>query len=385
MANRRKPKILTKVPRLLLVDFLRFLSFVAIAIHHYAWIFFYTKDVPPIIAGTTYTGIMQLVTESYARSLSFSGFTIVGLAAFFQAFTQQTFKKRFFLFSFLLLGWVVFCILVALETGFYPGWDVYPLLFTGLITCTIAEKISSKFVKLLGVVGHLLLLIPFWNFSHFFDIPFFLKQALIGVCENDLADWPILPWIGLIWLSYWAGWEINRVIRGENSASETVRPESILDITKGESFVWVGLLIASLPQLGAYYHVPLGPEFPCFVYRQNPYVFWSSYIWVVFIVRIAFDSRVRTKIDGIRFFKVISNLAMTRHFWLAYIIHYCLAYAINYVLDAMGGEQNWWYIHAIGITYPTYLIMVEFLTRWTLQLVKSPYLRNWSRPRKLPT
>lgn len=357
------------IPRLLIVDLLRFLSFIAIGIHHFAWIFWYTRDVPLFIASQSYTGFMQLVTETYARSLSFSGFTIVGLASFLQAFTRQSVAKRIALFTLLLAGWAVFCALITQETGFYLGWDVYPLLFTGLLTCVLAEKLPAVALKCMGITGYIMLLLPFWNFAVFGDLPFFLRHIIVGVCENDLADWPVLPWIGLVWLCYWAGWEVKKYF-AKGSATGAL-------IQKKEAIFWAVLLMASLPQLGSYFHVPLGPEFPCFVYRQPPYIFWSHFIWVIFIVRLAFDPRIAEVSKKSKPLLWVSNLAMTRHFWLAYLIHYCLAYLFNGILDAMGGEKNSWYVHAIGIIYAMYFFIVEFLTRGIYRAASSKILRRW--------
>lgn len=348
--------------RLQLIDLLRFVSFLAIGIHHFAWIFWYTRDVPPVVASQTYTAYMQLVTETYARSLSFSGFTIVGLASFLQAFSRQEFGRRVFLFSFLLLGWGVFCVLITQETGFYPGWDVYPLLFSGLIFASFAERISHRALKFLGFTGYILLLIPFWKFTQLQELPFFIRHVLVGVCENDLADWPVLPWVGLVWMCYWFGSEVKRKLGSLQGQ---------WNLTQRELWIWILLLTAGATQFGKYFGVPLGKDFPCFVYRQEPYVFWGHFVWILFIVRAAFDSRVKLKIQNNVPLQWICRLAITRHFWLAYIIHYCLAYLFNNTLDALGGEANWWYIHAVALIYALFFPTVELLTRGALLLFKN--------------
>lgn len=243
------------------LDILRLVSMVAIVTFHFNYVLLYTRD----FSHRHDSGIWNFL-QAFSHPLFFSGFTIVILTCFLHGMKAKTANSRMKLYSFLTLGWIFFCAAIASETPFFLVWDIYPFLLTGLLIVLAAETLGRKWLRGLGVLGFFILFIPFWKFDFFNDSPLWLQQILVGNCEKDLADWPLLPWVGLIWCSYAGGHELK-----DRSFQDRLVPFS-----KKEVLFWSFLLTGSLFNFGRFgWQVPQGPGFACFIYRLSPVDFFS--------------------------------------------------------------------------------------------------------------
>ncbi len=292
------------------LDLLRILSMLAIHIHHFLWHAFYELD-DPLKSHWLWAPI-----DAYARTLSFSGFSIVLLTSLLYGLTSRLERRRLLLLPFFLLAWASFCLLVWRETPVLLVWDVYPLLLIGFLSAEIFRKISPIFLRFSAIVGFILLWIPFWKWEIFSDLSLFWQQIVVGNCQEDLADWPMLPWIGLVWLGYGLGFELQRLHLRRFS----------FRLGWGEIFVFLPLLVVSLWAWGPYYRVLLGGGFACDVFRKEPYVFWAHMIWVSAFIRLSLEPRVQERLEKSKLIHSISSWGINQSFWIFYFSLYIFSF-----------------------------------------------------------
>lgn len=304
-------------------DLIRLASFVAIAFFHISLIHYYERDVPLSESSVIAAGI-----EVYARSLSFSGFTIAFLSSLLTGLSGTSLVKRMRLFTFLSIGWVIFSALMNPAYDGFLAWDIYPLIFVGVLTATFAEYLGKKPLQALGFIGFVMLWLPIWSFADDLEMSDMWRNVLgFGDCGmTEVAEWPILPWIGLIWAGYAAGVEIRE---GRRAGAES-------RLTASEGVIWALLLVAGATTFGAFYSIELGDRFSCVVYRMRPWIFWGHFIWPIFLIRASLDPRVQEKLASYRFCRWVSRLGISRKFWAAYISNYLLAHILSIVANESG-------------------------------------------------
>lgn len=349
------------LPRYHGLDLIRLVSFIAICIFHISFIHYFTESIE-----IAQHSIIFTLMEYFARSLAFSGFTVAALTSALTALSGQGLQKRLRLFTFLVFGWCVFSVLI--ESGdVLLMWDIYPLIFVGVLTATAAEMLDPRCSRALGLLGFLMLWIPFWEFRHLVTLPYHLKIAFgFGDCQVDQVEWPVLPWIGLIWLGYGIGqtlresWQSKRV--------DTLR------LTPAEGAVWAILLAASAAEFGAFYHINLGRFFACEAYRQPPLTWWAHMLWPLFALRLSVEPRIQSWLARRKLCQLVSRLAVSRKFWIAYITSYLLAHALSALGTATGLEQTEWRVPATIVFGLAYFPLIEYVTRliirwseWTLR------------------
>lgn len=303
-------------PRFFGLDLIRLASFAAIAVYHLHHMIWY-----PANEGWNYPSAVVRLMERYASALAFSGFTVLLLTSFLHGLSARDWFLKFRLLIFLVLGWIAFSLISAGMDGeaFTLSWDIYPLALFGLLTASLIGRISPVALRALGFAGFLLLWIPFWRWEADFESRFgVLAQALVGICGLDLAEWPILPWVGWVWLGYALGCETRQVI--------LERGVGALRLHKREFMFWIVALILSLPWLGAYFSTPWGDQFACVVFRHAPVEFFAALVWPVFLSRASLDDRVQKKLSGSSIARWVSGLKISTHFWVAYFVHYVGAY-----------------------------------------------------------
>ena len=125
-----------------------------------------------------------------------------------------------------------------------------------------------------------------------------------------------------------------------------------LRISLAEAMGWGGLLYMSTKFYGPMYHVSLGSEFSCMMYRFLPVVFWSHFIWPLFFIRLSLDVRIQHYLASLSFPSFISSLTMSKHFWISYFTNYifCFFYAKSYhYLLNINANNISWLIPAIGL------------------------------------
>jgi hypothetical protein len=343
---------------LLGLDLLRFFSFVAIMIFHFEWLVFYGTD-------ATFKSVSAIwdVLQAYAYALSFSGFTIVLLTSFLQGLSGLAPLRRARFFLFLLAGWFLLCAVVASETPFFFVWDVYPLIFVGLATAALVERVAPRALTWIGVTGWLMTAVPFWKFPALNQLPLFWRQIFVGECTGDLADWPVLPWIGLVWSGYAAGKTVRaRMLDAEGRWS---LPASF-ELSPREGAVWIAALIAGACTWGPYFHIRLGEYFSCDVFHQPTHVIWGHLVWVFAVARASLDPRGQAWLTRRRFARWVSGLGLSRHFFVFYATHYAL-------LSLVGLANAEWYLAHPRIGEAAFfgtVLIAEFTSRGVGRLLK---------------
>jgi hypothetical protein len=359
-----------QVTRFLGLDIVRLVSFIAILIFHISFVHFYS---PSIESAAEHPLIKML--ETYARTFSFSGFTIVFLTSLLTAYSGKGLAKRGRLMIFLIFGWAIFSALMAGSGNLLLTWDVYPLILVGILTATLAEMGAPWFSRILAILGLALLFVPFWEWSQ----PLWMSTDLatvmgFGDCTQHLIEWPVLPWIGLVWGGYGVGQGLREMRQAERLMALRMSPV--------ESLTWAVVLMASLPQLGAFFDIRLGRYFACDAYRQPPLTWWSHLLWVFFAVRLSVEPRIAAWCTSNSLCMRIGNLAISRKFWVAYFCSYLLGFIASELGTASQVEQTSWRLEAIAFVGIAYIIGTEFLTRIVLFL-GDVFLENFGRPEGL--
>lgn len=305
-------------------DLIRITAFIAIIAFHSSWVVYLDVNGAPDPLPTFSTHLAEL----YSRALSFSGFVVILLSSFLIGMRSGKYAKSFWLPFFLFFGWGVFCFLTYVkEKEFSFEWDIYPLLAIGLFTGGFLLKQSKAVRIFFTALSVLMLCIPFWKIGWFYTLPFYVGQIFVGQCPQDYADWPIFPWVGLMWLG----------MLGGSLTQDAVDKNFDFRFRKWEAFAAFGILFYLYQFRGAYYHTPLGNGWACHNFRQEPQAFWAHLLFWIALIRISLNPTVNTFLSKRRFVHFISNLAMNRHFFLAYLLHYIVLFAISGFLEA---EQN---------------------------------------------
>jgi hypothetical protein len=274
------------------IDALRFFSFLAIVIFHVANAIFFEGAPYEDWQGTFFEW-----QQIFARVLPFSGFTIVAIHSFlFGFFPGQSERRRWLL---LFLGSVILLMSYGspLEGDFFWEWDIYQYLLFALLLLELLRIISPS-AWLVGASSFLILCIPFWQWD--FGLPQMLLHPLIGVCNGgSRGGWPLLPWLALP--AFFFAWG---------------RLQTRLPLRKWEGFFWLGCLLGSWPQWGAYFPVDTGAGFYCYIFRQGPLVFWSHLLWVLLLLRLAVQ-----RPQWFRHLAFFSRWQINQRFGWAYLLH----------------------------------------------------------------
>jgi hypothetical protein len=303
------------------LDLIRLVSFIAIAFFHISLIHYYELDVP-----LSEESIIAVWIEMYARSISFSGFTIVLLSSFLTGFSSGSLSHRLRLFGVLSVAWIVLSSLMTPNYVSFLAWDIYPLYIVGIIFCTVSEIKLKPLITVAALTGFIMLWIPFWEYAHRIEMNNTLRNVLgFADCSQEIAEWPILPWIGLVFIGYGGGYWLRHLGR-----------KTGLPMTRIEWVAFPILLVLSLPYWGPFYEIQLGDQFSCEVYRMPPLIFWSHLIWVIFFMRLSVDPRINNWLSRFALARWISDLAISKKFWAAYLLNYCLAHVLSFLADRLG-------------------------------------------------
>lgn len=327
-------------------DVIRLLSFFAIVFHHFIWVVWYTLDIPP-----GQMTILWRLPEIYSRSLSFSGHTILFLSCFLIARAELQAKKTWQVVVWVLFGWLLFCLFEMGDNPVFWIWDIYPLIALGLASALLIRKLLSKsshyplLLMLFIFVSFLMTWIPFWNWPSLNSLDLQWRHWLIGDCSVDLADWPLLPWIGFSWMAYGLG-AYALFFQQKN------QKKWLAGGRKEEFFIWPILLISAIPFLGAFYRIILGPQFACFSFRQEPLVFWSHFIYVIFFLRLSLLASVQNFLAKFSLIQWISQLKISTHFGIAYLVHYVLIEACKVFGFQLRSPDIYWALFALLMILP---------------------------------
>lgn len=299
-------------------DLIRTLSFFTIATHHFGsklWNL-------PLFTPFAESNKIWKILEVNAHLLSFSGQTILFLTTFLMALTSSLHEKAKKMIPILFLLWIVSNSFDYTPDTFFFSWDIFPLIAVGLIGVLFFYQLIPKARLALPTIGFILLSIPFWRSETLNAIPLFFRQILIGDCINDLSDWPILPWIGLVFVGYGLGFLAKEYQKG------------LLHFFKNEKYFWSVLLIWTPIYWGAYYVMPLGNRFACEGMRQEPLAFLAHLFSIIFLMRIMMLEKIRQKLKSSPWIVRISNLEINQNFGIAYFFHFFLIDLIIYFAQA---------------------------------------------------
>lgn len=335
------------------LDVVRFLSMVAIVQFHMLESFFY-QDQEMFTRAQSW----QVWLHPYSRVLAFSGFTIIALSSFLIGWHVLSTKKWSRL---LLLMWAgLFCI-ASLEAGkgqwFYFEWDIYPYL---LVTFTVIFLLQSyrKLFGVLAVISFVLLFLPVWDWAHSWSLHGLLRDATFGDCTvSGKGGWALIPWAGMAIFFF----ELGRWCRESNTIKAFLAKGARWEIP-----VWTVGLLASIPSLGAYYLVPLGPGFSCFVMRKPPIVLWAHLIWIIFFCRLSFLTVANIRLEKNPFVRLISRSYWSRHFGLCYALQF-LWLEIGYPYVPYFEHHP----HALDLFFLSIMPATEILARITWFCLKS--------------
>lgn len=283
------------------LDIIRLIATINIINYHVYETLFYEDRLP------FEAGFVSMINRSFSTSI----FIIITLLSFLYGFTPPSKKRWQKLLILLPLG----CLVLLITQGdkpfkdLYTDWDIFGFLIVSILSLYFLKKL--KLIMPAAFIGFILLCIPIWEW--FPPEGSYLKNVFIGNCIKDTPGnaFPIFPWIGLIWFCYGFGvWTKNK---GLNSLSKWKNKEII---------IWPLLFIIASPQWGAYYNTPIGPGFFCFMLRQDPIVFWSHFIVILFLIRLALISNINTYLSQWRAYNWLHSLAWIRFFGVCYVTHF---------------------------------------------------------------
>lgn len=290
-------------------DLIRIVSMVAIITFHVNEAIFW-QDFNPILDSL----YVYRVFHDFSHHISFSGFTIIALSFFLMG---KGSRKNFVA----LMGFIFVGILVVAAfqedppfTGFYWEWDIYSFLLVSVAVVQILVFLPRAWYRWFTVLAFLATWIPVWRLVPNSADP--ISQAFVGICPPlGVASWPLLPWLAWPILFFSLG--------GWYQSSEKIRAWARTS-SRGEAVGWIILLVLSLPYFGAFNWVPIGPNFYCHTLRIEPYLFWSTMIWVIFAMRVSMLDRVNLWLEKKTWALAISEMRWNRSFGLTYMTHLVL-------------------------------------------------------------
>ncbi len=291
------------------IDILRLFSIVAIVHFHAHETTFFLDHLAP---GLTYS--LNAVLEHYSRFMAFSGFTIIVLTFFLTGLSNSSEKQTLKLLALLWLGFLALALVEAeADQIFYFEWDIYPFLLVSF-TVIFFLRHKPRFFLLVALLLTPLLFLPVWQWLEPTLSSDFLRAMLVGDCNKPGGGgWPILPWISLPVLFYSVGRHYTKSQHFRDFMSK-LRPAEIT--------IWVILLAFSIPWLGAFYPVPIGPGFNCFVHRRPSIELWSHLIWIIFFTRISLCSSINQWLGRQPWAIFIARMHWSRHFGVCYLLHF---------------------------------------------------------------
>lgn len=282
--------------RLYLIDILKLMTLMAIAILHVNEFVFYS-DIFPLGA----TSPFWYLWSFYARIFTLGGQILVAIIFLLFGLSGKSKRSLRLISLFTILGQVVLtAVFQTLE------WDIYAYLcVTTLLIASVPFFYRKNFW--LAVISFLMLVVPtVWFQNAVSDSPIFV--ILTGkMTEYNSGSWPPIPWFFLAILFYQLGLTFK-----DN--------ESCKQFHSSEKWIWPLLFLLSLPFLGAYYWVPIGPHFYHFVFNQWPHIFWANFLIFIFIMRLAFIENIQNKLSKSRLSQWISELYWVRHMGLVYLL-----------------------------------------------------------------
>lgn len=333
------------IQRFYLIDILRLVSmFCIVAFHTYGAIYY-----SPFIA-SEFRGSFYGWSMPFPRNLSFSGFTILGLSVFLFGLHWPKKPRLQFLMGLVTCG--IILLLVGQGDHFFRElvweWDIYEFLIISLLLLFFLSS-RPKTTYFLGAVGLVMTFIPIWQWSDQWAMPSIARDIFFGTCDGSgRGGWALLPNLGFVTFHF----ALGRFLKSHSHKTK------IFEISPLETALWLVILALSFTHLGAYGDTDIGPGFYCYIFRKPPLVFWSHYIWILFLLRLSVVKQVNDFLDSLSIARAISSLQWSRSFGLCYFIHLGVIFVVS----------NWSEIFPKGswqfdVFYLSVIPIVEILMR----------------------
>jgi hypothetical protein len=282
--------------RLHLIDVLKLMTLMAIAILHVNEFVFYSDKFP---LGNT--SPFWWMWSYYARVFTIGGQILVAIIYFLFGYSGKSKKSLILISLFAIIGQASLALVFqTLE------WDIYSYLGVSNLLIVAIPFFYKKNQAAL-ILSFMFLLIPTWLFKHYSPDSSFFVILTGKMSEYNTGSWPLVPWFFLALLFYQAG------LFSRNN-------DTLKVMTTREKILWSITGVASLPFFGAYYWVPIGPHYYDFTFNQLPHIFWANFWIFVFIIRLSLLKSVQDKINGIGVIQWISKLYWIRHMGLTYLL-----------------------------------------------------------------
>lgn len=340
-----KPEAIKIGHRYVGFDLLRTLVFVAIFNYHYFYWVFYGPVSP-------YQGYPFHPLEVFLRTFYFGGQYILFLAILLISRSETFVQKALGTSAFCVAAWLIFCTVDAHDNDYFLTWDIHALLALGLLGSLLILKLNNE--KVLLCIGLLLCALPsFVNLAPFVTSDF-VKQILFGICERDMSDWPVFPWLGFVFLTFALG---RYTTRSSFQARLAERPRLIEHL----AFV-ISLLVFSIYLMPVLQSFPGGREWTCLTMGPINWHVIVAMVPFIFAVRYAMVRDYDVWMRNQKWARWVSQTTLNRSFGLFYAVHYPVI--------ALWGE----FLGAQYFSQWTTLLSLPFL--WFVTLVISRWLRE---------
>ncbi|MEO1302995.1 MAG: hypothetical protein AAFV36_07405 [Myxococcota bacterium] len=339
--------------RLIGLDLIRAWAFFAIILWHTSW-FARPLNVPAHAdsGAPIFDAVLFL-----SRFFSFSGITIVFLTSFLAGLASRPFGRKPWLPWFLGAGWIAFSAIISHreQSGFRLTWDVYPLLLVGLLSGWFIYRIRSQraLLLLIGFCATMLTL-PFWRLASALPLSRLVIEIVVGRCP--VADWPILPWLFLIW----GGLASGRLYLDVRESMD----RSFLELRRAEGLACIAAILTMLYVMPHWATVPVNDSFSCFTLRQPPRYFWGFFVGIIALVRLSLAPSIQEWLSQRRWARGLSHMAFNRRFFLSYLIHYVAIGAMTTIGRAVEVIDTSWYLDlTLLAAYASAIVAPAVVTR----------------------
>lgn len=299
---------------LILIDYLRIISICAIVPFHCVEFLFY-HDHPTILYSTWFFWVAQ----AYARLVPYSGQTVILLSFFLIGYTQKKFKNlEKWVGLFTLAHLLIFIIFNGFENIIQSfEWDIYPFVLVSFFFLALIQRLKSLPWKTLLSLSFLALIIPV-GLVESISLPPFIKMVLFGICSpKAFGAWPLFPWLALPIGGHALGWGISK------------HREKFKIMNRRERILWsffftlaaYGYMTFHFPTR---YNFSISDKYYCFILRQPPHIFWSSFFFSIFALRISLITKVNEWVSNLKISQHFYLMNWNRNFALTYVVHLCL-------------------------------------------------------------
>jgi len=294
-----------KSPRYFFVDFVRFFSMIAIAHFHLHEATFFEN------AHHFEHGFLEVYIEPYSRFMAFSGFSIVLLSYFLIGLKGLSSKKLVQLVSVAGAGALLIFLIFGTSKLSSLEWDIYPFIGVSSLVIALLSQ-APRLLYAIAFFGFAILFLPpeFWDFPSLQN-SFYYNAVFGNYWIQGMGSWPLLPWLGVPTTSYALGYYLRSNPQVFSSLSK---------ISYREICFWVVPILMGTYYWGAFFEVPIGPDFYKFVHRMPRLPLFSHLVVVVFLMRLGLVHAINKRIEEIPSLRWISRLYLNRKFFLFYIV-----------------------------------------------------------------